>query len=117
MGQAPEEYEAWLKAQRKPISESQTQDAVAGEQIFVTGPCSMYHPVRGTIAGGRVAPNLTHIGSRQFILANLFPNNDAYFEAWITDARSLKPRTQMPDLTQFNGEQLPDLVAYLDQLK
>jgi cytochrome c oxidase subunit 2 len=77
----------------------------------------MCHTVRGTIAGGRVAPDLTHIGSRQFIAANSFPNNDAYLEAWITHAQSLKPGTQMPDLTQFSGEQLHDLVAYLDQLK
>jgi cytochrome c oxidase subunit 2 len=115
--QNPEEYEAWLEAQRKPAPQPEAQDAVAGEQIFVTGPCSMCHTVRGTIAGGRVAPDLTHIGSRQFIAANSFPNNDAYLEAWITHAQSLKPGAQMPDLTQFNGEQLHDLVAYLDQLK
>lgn len=117
IAQEPEDYEAWLEAQRKPAAEPQAQDAIAGEQIFVTGPCSMCHTVRGTIAGGRVAPDLTHIGSRQFIAANSFPNNDAYLEAWITHAQSLKPGTQMPDLTQFSGEQLHDLVAYLDQLK
>jgi cytochrome c oxidase subunit II len=117
VAQDPEEYEAWLEAQRKPASEPQAQDAIAGEHIFVTGPCSMCHTVRGTIAGGRVAPDLTHIGSRCFIAANSFPNNDAYLEAWITHAQSPKPGTQMPNLTQFNGEQLHDLVAYLDQLK
>jgi cytochrome c oxidase subunit 2 len=73
--------------------------------------------VRGTTAGGTVAPDLTHIAGRQMIAANCFPNNDAYLEAWITHAQSLKPEAQMPNLTQFTGEQLQDLVQYLRQLQ
>ena len=115
--QGPDEYEAWLEAQRKPGAEPASPQAKAGEQIFIAGPCSMCHAVRGTVAGGRVAPDLTHIGSRQMIAANVYQNNDAYLEAWITHAQSLKPGSQMPDLTQFSGEQLANLVAYLRQLK
>jgi cytochrome c oxidase subunit 2 len=77
----------------------------------------MCHQVRGTIAGGTVAPDLTHVGSRQFIAANSFPNNNAYLEAWITHAQSLKPSSLMPNLTEFSGPQLQDLVAYLRQLQ
>jgi cytochrome c1 len=51
------------------------------------------------------------------IAANVYRNSDAYLEAWITHAQSLKPGAEMPDLTQFNGEQLTDLVAYLRQLQ
>jgi cytochrome c1 len=51
------------------------------------------------------------------IAANVYQNNDAYLEAWITHAQSLKPGAEMPDLTQFTGEQLTDLVAYLRQLQ
>ena len=51
------------------------------------------------------------------IAADVYPNNTAYLEAWITHAQSLKPDAQMPDLTQFNGRQLQELVAYLQQLK
>lgn len=77
----------------------------------------MCHTIRGTPAGGAVAPDLTHIGSRQLIAANSFPNNNAYLEVWITHPQSLKPDTQMPDMTQFNGQQLRELVAYLRQLQ
>jgi cytochrome c oxidase subunit 2 len=115
--QEPEDYEAWLQAQRQPAHDPQTQDAVAGRDTFIAGPCSMCHTVRGTTAGGRVAPDLTHFGSRQMLASNSFPNNDAWLEAWATHAQSLKPGAQMPDLTQFNGEQLHDLVAYLRQLQ
>jgi cytochrome c oxidase subunit 2 len=77
----------------------------------------MCHTVRGTIAAGHVAPDLTHIAGRQMIAADVYPNDTAYLEAWITHAQSLKPDAQMPDLTQFSGRQLQQLVAYLQQLK
>ncbi len=117
VAQQPDEYAAWLNQQRKPASEPSSPEALAGEQTFLAGPCIMCHQVRGTAAGGSVAPDLTHIASRQYIAANSFPNNDAYLEAWVTHAQSLKPEAEMPDLTQFDGQQLRDLVAYLRQLK
>ncbi|UWZ86676.1 cytochrome c oxidase subunit II [Occallatibacter riparius] len=117
IAQTPNEYEAWLAGQRQPGNEPATEAAKAGQKIFLAGPCSMCHTVRGTQAGGNVAPDLTHIGSRQMIAANYYRNNDAYLEAWITHAQSLKPQTQMPNLTHFTGEQLADLTAYLRQLQ
>jgi cytochrome c oxidase subunit II len=116
VAQDQEEYAAWQRQQRKPASDPNSQDAIAGQHIFLDGPCALCHQVRGTIAGGRVAPDLTHIASRRYIAGNSFPNNDAYLEAWVTHAQSLKPEALMPDLTQFNGVQLRELVAYLRQL-
>jgi len=117
VAQPAKEYEAWLEAQRAPGSVPTSPLAVAGMQQFVGGACAMCHTVRGTIAGGRVAPDLTHIGSRKYIAANVYPNNNAYLEAWITHAQSLKPDSEMPNLTQFSGKQLQELVAYLRQLQ
>lgn len=117
VAQSPDEFEAWKEGQLKPAAEPTTPDAIAGEQIFLAGPCSMCHQVRGTGAGGRVAPDLTHLASRQMIASDTYPNNTAYLEAWVTHAQSLKPGALMPDLTQFSGTQLRQLVAYLQQLK
>jgi cytochrome c oxidase subunit 2 len=117
VAQAPENYQAWREDMLKPASEPTTPEAMAGENLFLGGPCSMCHTVRGTIAGGRVAPDLTHLASRQFIAANVYPNNTGNLEAWVTHAQSLKPDCQMPDITQFTGIQLRELVAYLQQLK
>lgn len=115
--QTPDKYQAWLDAQRKPGSEPTSDAAKAGEKLFLAGPCANCHEVRGTTAGGRVAPDLTHIGSRQMIASDVYPNNDAYLEAWITHAQSLKPGCLMPNITQFSGPQLQDLIAYLRQLQ
>ncbi len=117
VAQEPDDYEAWLEGQRNDAAEPTTAEAIAGRQTFLAGPCVTCHSVRGTVAGGRVAPDLTHIASRKYLAANSFPNNDAYLEAWITHAQSLKPEAEMPDLTQFTGEQLRDMVAYLRQLQ
>lgn len=115
--QPPDAYELWKQEQLKPGNIPTETAAVNGMHIFVNGPCAMCHTVRGTLAGGQVAPDLTHIGSRKFIAANTYQNNDAYLEAWVTHAQSLKPDARMPNLTQFTGEQLHDLVAYLRQLQ
>jgi len=117
VAQSPDDYQAWKQQMLKSAAEPDGAAAIAGQKLFLSGPCSMCHSVRGTLAGGRVAPDLTHLASRQYIAANVYPNNTAYLEAWITHAQSLKPDSQMPDITMFTGTQLRELVAYLQQLK
>ncbi|HVW08486.1 MAG TPA: c-type cytochrome, partial [Bryobacteraceae bacterium] len=75
------------------------------------------HTIRGTLANGRVGPDLTHIGSRLGIAANTLPNTTGNLEAWVTHAQSIKPEAVMPDLTEFQGQELRDLTAYLQQLR
>lgn len=115
--QPPRQYKEWIEQQLKPGAEPTTPAAIAGKQIFIGASCALCHTVRGTPAGGTVAPDLTHIGSRRMIASDVYPNNNGYLEAWITHAQSLKPDCLMPNLTQFTGTQLQDLVAYLRQLQ
>jgi cytochrome c oxidase subunit 2 len=117
IAQPADEYKAWLEGQRKPAQEPTSPEAQMGEQVFLTGPCSLCHSIRGTIAGGRVAPDLTHIASREYIAANSYRNNNANLEAWVTHAQSMKPEAQMPNLPDFDGQHLRALVAYLRQLQ
>src|SRR6185369_17881823 len=69
-----------------------------GQRFFVTGPCAMCHAVRGTEAKAQVAPDLTHVGSRLTIAAGTLPTTVGNLEAWITNAKLIKPGTQMPVL-------------------
>ncbi len=117
IAQPPAAYQAWKQAQLQPGHEPTTPEAIEGKQVFLGSPCAMCHTVRGTRALGHVAPDLTHIGSRKMIASDVYPNNNAYLMAWITHAQSLKPDCLMPNLTQFSGTQLQDLVAYLRQLQ
>ncbi len=51
------------------------------------------------------------------LAANSLTNDTANLEAWITHAQSLKPEAAMPNLTEFTGDELRALVAYLQQLR
>jgi cytochrome c oxidase subunit 2 len=117
IAQPQEQYQAWLDNLRQPGRTPTTPAAIAGEQVFVMGPCSQCHTVRGTAAHGAFGPALTHIGSRRMIGADSFPNNKGYLAGWVTHAQSLKPGAKMPNITQLTGIQLRDLVAYLQQLQ
>jgi cytochrome c oxidase subunit II len=117
VAQPEEDYEAWYSQELNPAGEPMTAEALHGRDVFMGAACAFCHQIRGTVAHGGVAPDLTHIAARRGIAANSYDNNDANLEAWVTHAQSLKPGAEMPDLTAFNGKELRDLVAFLRQLK
>jgi cytochrome c oxidase subunit 2 len=114
---APANYEAWLARQGEDAEQPATGQQRHGQQLFLSRACSLCHTIRGTLANGRVGPDLTHIGSRAGLASNTLANNTANLEAWVTHAQSLKPEVVMPDVTEFKGDELRDLVAYLQQLR
>jgi cytochrome c oxidase subunit 2 len=115
--EAPADFEAWLQALRAPASPPADEAARLGQRLFMTRQCVLCHTIRGTDAHGQVGPDLTHIGSRMGIAANTLPNNRATLSAWVTHAQSLKPYAEMPNITAFRGDELQQLVAYLQGLK
>jgi cytochrome c oxidase subunit 2 len=117
IAQKPADFDAWLAHQAQPAVVANNPETTLGKEAFLAGPCSRCHTVRGIPSDGKFGPDLTHIGSRQKIGANSFPNNNAYLEGWITNAQALKPGCKMPAITQYNGAQLRSLVAYLRQLQ
>ena len=110
-------FAEWLANQAKPGAEPTNPETELGEHAFLAGPCQQCHTVRGTPAAGRFGPDLTHIGSREEIGSDSFPNNKAYLEGWIANAQALKPGCKMPKIVQYNGTQMRSLVAYLRQLQ
>jgi cytochrome c oxidase subunit II len=117
VAQAPAEFQKWLADSRKPAVTPTTPYLIAGQQAYMSAACSLCHTINGTLSQGTVGPDLTHIGSRRMIASNWLPNNTADLAAWITHARSLKPAVIMPNITAFNGDQLLQVVAYLQSLK
>jgi len=111
------EYAAWRAHQLESASAPSTAQEVRGQELFLSSPCSLCHMIRGTPAGGAVAPDLTHLASRRGIAANALENDKANISAWVTHAQALKPASMMPNVTQFSGDELQALVAYLQQLR
>lgn len=111
------DYQKWLEEQRRIAAQPTTPQAQAGKQVFLSGTCSLCHTIRGVNASGQIAPDLTHIGRRMTLGADTLVNDTSDLEAWVTHAQSLKPGVAMPDVTEFTGAQVRDLVAYLQQLQ
>jgi cytochrome c1 len=57
-------FQHWLADQQAPAIQSSDSLSTIGRALVVTGPCALCHTVRGTMARGQVAPDLTHVGSR-----------------------------------------------------
>jgi cytochrome c oxidase subunit II len=111
-----DKYAAWLDAQRRPAAEPQDQFTKRGRDVFLSGPCVMCHSIRGTGAGGRTAPDLTHLASRLTLAAGTVPNTPGHLAGWITDAQGIKPGNRMPTIG-IGGEDLQALLKYLQTLK
>jgi cytochrome c oxidase subunit 2 len=114
---APADFDRWLAHARQPAAAPADAIAARGQSVFVNGPCALCHTIRGTAAHGLVGPDLTHVGGRLGIAAEMLPNNIATMEAWVTHAQSLKPYAQMPSLSMFTGEDARALAAYLRTLQ
>ena len=112
----PAQFEAWRKAQIAAAPPPGEAQAVRGQAVFQAASCAMCHSVAGTIAGGKHAPDLSHIASRQTLAAGTLPNSPANLAAWIVDPQRIKPGSSMPP-TPLATEDLAALVAYLETLK
>ncbi len=116
IAEPPEAFEKWrtqeLTAAAAPANQLQQQ----GQQVFLRNACVMCHTIRGTIAGSRVGPDLTHLASRQSIAAATIPNDPGNLAAWIADSQHIKPGNYMPP-NPLSGDDLTALLAYLENLK
>jgi cytochrome c oxidase subunit 2 len=74
------------------------------------------HDIRGTVANGNYAPDLTHFGSRTTLAAGILPNNRENVFRWLRDPQAIKPGTLMPNLN-LSRDDATALAAYLDSLK
>jgi cytochrome c oxidase subunit 2 len=116
VAQSPEEFQQWLQQQLKSAPEPNTEQKRHGRDVFVSNQCVMCHTIRGTIAGSRVGPDLTHIASRMSLGAGTLPNNVGNMAAWIADPQGIKPGCRMPP-NELAADDQQALLAYLESLQ
>lgn len=112
----PLHFERWYEAQLRPATEPASEAGKSGRLVFLSGPCVVCHTIRGTPAGGRAAPDLTHLASRRSIAAGTLPNRREQLGAWILDPHTVKPGVQMP-ANDLAPEDLELLLTYLQDLR
>jgi cytochrome c oxidase subunit 2 len=116
VAEPPARYAAWAAAQTANAPKPSADLAARGMQVFERSTCASCHTVRGTSATGLLAPDLTHLMSRQTIAAGVLPNDAADLARWIRDPGAVKPGTTMPAVP-LSAPDLQALVAWLTTLK
>jgi cytochrome c oxidase subunit II len=111
-----EKFQRWIQQQRQPAAEPLEPVARRGQDVFLQGTCVMCHTVRGTSAGSRVGPELTHVASRMTIAAGTLPNTRGHLAGWVLDSQSIKPGNRMP-ANPLPPDDLQALLAYLRSLR
>lgn len=112
--EGPAQFAAWTKAQLATPESPSGGPAGAGALEFANSPCTACHTIEG-VSAGKVGPNLSHFAGRA-TLAGLRPNTPSNLAAWLRNPQRIKPGAQMPGLA-LSGDQLNDMVAYLEGLK
>jgi cytochrome c oxidase subunit 2 len=92
-----------------------------GYELFATKGCIGCHAIKGYPgAVNRVAPDLTRVGSRQYIVAGWLENNEENMEAWLRNPDAVKPENLMAAVIKrgtLTEQEIDDLRAYLQSLK
>jgi cytochrome c oxidase subunit II len=113
----PAQFEEWQRAQLRPAQAATTDVTAKGLAVFQTSTCINCHAIRG-VAGAdlRVAPDLTHVGSRKQLASGMIDNTPANMRLWLKSPQHIKPGALMPDFS-LTEEQLDQLAAYLSTLR
>ncbi len=115
VAQTPAQFQAWKAHQLEPAPPADSATVTQGEQDFLVH-CGVCHTVRGTTAGGRMGPDLSHLMSRLSIAADTLANTPGYLSGWIADPQHIKPGNYMPAV-ELSGRQLHDIRDYLETLE
>jgi cytochrome c oxidase subunit 2 len=114
IAQPREQYDKWEANQRQNAVEDKA--VAAGKHLFLRTACINCHTVRGTVANGTFAPDLTHLMSRATIasgMARITPDN---LRAWVWDPQNIKPGCEMPSM-KLSREEVDLVCAYLETLQ
>jgi cytochrome c oxidase subunit II len=112
----PREYEQWVAHEGSNAAKPSEALAKAGQQVFLGKGCMYCHTIRGSSAAGWLGPDLTHLASRLTIAGGSLENNTGNLGGWILDPQHIKPGALMP-ATPLSGQELQELLAYLNGLK
>jgi cytochrome c oxidase subunit 2 len=110
------EFDTWIQSQLEVPVAPTDKTAQRGEKLFASKTCVQCHTVAGTVAKGKIGPDLTHLLQRQTIGSGLLANNTDNVAAWIINPQKFKPGCHMPKM-HLNKEDAHDIALYLENLK
>jgi cytochrome c oxidase subunit 2 len=115
VAQRPAAFAAW-EAQQRQVPPPATGAVATGARRFQELTCVNCHAIAGTAAAARVAPDLTHLASRDTLGAGVLTNTPGNLAAWLADPQAIKPGSNMPNL-HLSSADVGALAAYLESLR
>ena len=109
-------FQAWLAHQRRGAPSPSGAEQQRGHDVFMGRACVMCHTIRGTTAGSRIGPDLTHVAGRQTIAAGTLPTTREHLARWVVDSQAIKPGNRMPPNPMSEAD-LQSLLTYLETLR
>lgn len=116
VAESPPDFDAWQAEQLAPARAPAPGGPARGERVFRDEACGNCHAIAGRGFDGRVAPDLTHLGSRSTLGAGAVEDAHGELAAWLRDPQAIKPGCRMPDF-KLTDAKVDDLVAYLGALR
>jgi cytochrome c oxidase subunit 2 len=110
------DFEKWRMNQQREAVQPAGEPEQRGREVFLRSTCTQCHTIRGTIAGGAMGPDLTHLATRGTIAAGTLQNTRGHLTGWVLDAQSIKPGSHMPPNSIPAGD-VQVLLTYLESLK
>ena len=110
------DFDRWIQQQKQPAAQPMGEEAKRGEILFQEKTCGNCHTISGTPANGQIAPDLSHIASRETLLSGMMANNKENLKKWLENPQNVKKGSNMPNFLMSEKE-VNELVAYLEQLK
>lgn len=116
--QEPDAFAAWAARQEEPPAPPADPVLRRGMEAFGAHGCGACHAVRGTAWQGRLAPDLSRVGSRATLAAGALETHLGTLAGWIAGAQDIKPGNAMPAYGRaIRGDELLALAAWLDSLR
>ncbi|MCA9621673.1 MAG: cytochrome c oxidase subunit II [Myxococcales bacterium] len=117
IAEPPADFEAWLRRQAEPAAAPRSEQARSGARLFAEKTCVACHTIAGSASPPvRVAPDLTHLATRETLGAGVLENRPDELARWLKHPQAVKPGCHMPDF-RLSDREVADLVAYLEELQ
>jgi len=101
------DFQAWVARQKLPPA-AESDDAKAGEQLFVTKGCIACHTLSGVpVAVGVLGPNLTNLKDRTSLAAGIIDNTPEDLVLWLRQTQTVKPGALMGRIDPVTGKYVP----------
>jgi cytochrome c oxidase subunit II len=114
--ESQQDFDRWRREQASgPKFGEANTGAQHGQNVFMQH-CAVCHTVRGTLAQGKIGPDLSHLMERKTIAAATLPNTIGALSGWISNPQHIKPGNYMPTLT-LTAVELSSLRDFLKTLQ